>query len=127
MNKRETKLLHRIEKAGIRRSLKEGHLVSESELLDTKIQILPTYFRAILSISGLISGITSYLLFASDHAGWGFVLAFISILLFLFAALGIRRTFSAILDSLDATASTELLGTAIEEIGSALGSIFDGV
>lgn len=49
----------------------------------------------------------------------------VAILLICFAAFGIRRTLSAILDSLDAVQSAELLGYIVEGIFSAVGSLFD--
>jgi len=66
LDKKEQRLLHSIEKAGVRASLRSGHLVSKEELLDLKIQIVPLIFRLISAAGGVAVSIASHLHFATD-------------------------------------------------------------
>lgn len=127
MNRKSERLAKRIEKAGIRASIKEGHVLTETELRDVKVQLLPNPVRAVFCLLGVISAIMSYLFFGWDSEGYGFLLAFTSVLSLLFGVFGVRRTLSRILDSMDAIDAVEILGHAAEGIASAVGSLFDGV
>ena len=127
MDRKSERLAQKIEKAGIRASIKEGHPLTESELLNIRVQILPNPLRATFCVFGAISAIASYYWFTQDFDGYGIVSAFISILLIFFGIFGVRRTLSRILDTMDAMDAAEIVGYAIEGISSAIGSLFDGV
>lgn len=127
MDRKTEKLLKRVEKAGVRRSLKAGHVLDRDELLAVKVQVLPDYLRIALGVSSLIAGVSSYLCWTRDESAWGGGLSIFAFFLFLFAIFGIKRTLSKILEGMGDAAAYEILGAAIEGIFSAVGSVFDGV
>lgn len=127
MDKKSEKLVHRIEKAGIRASVREGHVLTETELLGLKIQILPIQVRIALGLSAVLAGLGSYGCFLFDQTIWAVGLACLAMLLLFFAIFGVRKTLSTILDAFDAASSAEVLGAAADGVVSAMGSLFDGV
>jgi len=127
MDRKSERLVKSIEKAGIRASKKEGHPLTEAELRDIKVQVLPSPLRIIFAVLGVVAGILSYSSFTQDSEGAGFLWASVSLFMILFGIFGVRRTLSRILDSMDAVDAAEILGHAVEGIASAVGSLFDGV
>lgn len=127
MDRKTTKLLKRVEKTGVRKSLKEGHAFSREELLAMKVQVVPNYFRIVLGMGAVVAGSFSYLQWSWGEPGLSVLLALVSLLLLFFSLFGIRRTLSKILEGMDASSASELLGAAVEGIFSAVGAIFDGV
>lgn len=125
MDRKTEKLLKRVEKAGVRRSLRAGHVLDRDELLAVKVQVMPGSLRIALGISSVGAGVSSYLCWTRDAPGWSVLLALLAFFLFLFAVFGIRRTLSNILDGLGDAVSQEILGAAVEGIFSAVGSVFD--
>ncbi len=122
MNAKAEKLLPKIEKAGIKASLKAGHVVSREELLEVKVQLMPTLLRWTLGGLSVASVYGSYINFCEGDkiAGYGF--AVLAILFLLFAVVGVWRTLGRILDSIDAA---DLVGAALEGIAEAVGSLLD--
>jgi sulfite exporter TauE/SafE len=127
MDRKSERLAKKIEKAGIRASIKEGHQLTEAELRDIKVQVLPSPLRIIFGVLGVIAGLLSFSSFAQDADGQGFLWASVSLFMLLFGIFGVRKTLSRILDSMDAVDAAEILGHAIEGIASAVESLFDGV
>ena len=127
MDPKTQKLLRKVEKTGVRQSLKAGHPLGREELLSLKVQIVPIPWRLVLAGAAAGAGMGSYFCSNHDSPFWSILLGLGAILLLLFALFGIRRTLSNILDNLDAGTAADLLGAAVEGIGSALGSVFDGV
>lgn len=127
MQPKYEKLLPRIEKAGIKASFKAGHPVTEEELLQVKVQLLPALFRWALGGISAALGYGSYVAFNADKEPSGFGLAVLALLFLVFALVGIRRTLAKIVEGLDATSAAELLEAALEGIFSVVGSFFDGV
>ena len=127
MDPKTQKLLRKVEKTGVRQSLKAGHPLGREELLSLKVQLLPAPLRVLLGGAAAGAGWGSYFCSNHDSPFWSILLGMAAILLLLFAVFGIRRTLSKILDNLDAGSAADLLGAAVEGIGSALGSVFDGV
>ncbi|GEP44815.1 hypothetical protein [Brevifollis gellanilyticus] len=125
MDPKSERLVKKIEKAGIRASIKEGHPLTEAELRDIKVQVLPSPLRIIFGVLGGIAGLLSFSSFMQDADGQGFIWASVSLMLLLFGIFGVRRTLSRILDTMDAVDAAEILGHAIEGIASAVGSLFD--
>ncbi|MCW0221350.1 MAG: hypothetical protein OJI67_23700 [Prosthecobacter sp.] len=119
------KLLPKIEKAGIKASLKAGHVLSQEELLEVKVQLMPTIWRWMLGGCSAAAAYGSYLGFSDENSVEDYGLAVLAVLFFLFAVVGVRRTLGKLLDGLDVVDAGELLGLAIEGIGSVIGSIFD--
>ncbi|MES2594796.1 MAG: hypothetical protein V4662_05655 [Verrucomicrobiota bacterium] len=127
MDRKSERLVKKIEKAGIRASVKEGHPLTEAELRDIKVQVLPSPFRIILGVLGVVSGLLSIMNFSQDADGSGAIWAVVSLAMLLFGIFGVRRTLSGILDSMDAVDAAEILGHAVDGIASVVGSLFDGV
>lgn len=121
------KLLPKIEKAGVKAALKAGHVLSRDELLEVKVQLLPALYRWGLGGISAASAYGSYVGFMADSASRGLGMAVLSLLFFFFAIVGVRRTLGRILESMDGVDAGELLGLALEGIGSVIGGLFDGV
>ncbi|GAA5144802.1 hypothetical protein GCM10023213_35540 [Prosthecobacter algae] len=121
------KLLPKIEKAGVKAALKAGHVLSRDELLEVKVQLLPALYRWGLGGISAASAYGSYSGFMADSASRGLGMAALSLLFFFFAIVGVRRTLGRILESMDGVDAGELLGLALEGIGSVIGGLFDGV
>jgi hypothetical protein len=121
------KLLPKIEKAGVKAALKAGHVLSRDELLEVKVQLLPALYRWGLGGISAASAYGSYAGFMADSASRGLGMAALSLLFFFFAIVGVRRTLGRILESMDGVDAGELLGLALEGIGSVIGGLFDGV
>ncbi|TLD68509.1 hypothetical protein FEM03_22145 [Phragmitibacter flavus] len=128
MTRKEEKLVLKIEKAGIKKSLKLGHKLTEEELLELRIQILPTAWRIFIAVVGFVCAVISYFSFQAESDAWGALWAVSAVLFWLFAIFGVRRTLSGILDSLsDAHAGAEIVELALRGIGAVVEGIFDGV
>lgn len=127
MTPKAEKLLPRIEKAGIKAALKAGHPLDRDELLEVKVQLLPALYRWGLGGISAASAYGSYAGFMADSASRGLGMAALSLLFFFFAIVGVRRTLGRILESMDGVDAGELLGLALEGIGSVIGGLFDGV
>lgn len=121
------KLLPKIEKAGVKAALKAGHVLSRDELLEVKVQLLPALYRWGLGGISAASAYGSYAGFMADSASRGLGMAMLSLLFFFFAIVGVRRTLGRILESMDGVDAGELIGLALEGIGSVIGGLFDGV
>lgn len=121
------KLLPKIEKAGVKAALKAGHVLSRDELLEVKVQLLPALYRWGLGGISAASAYGSYAGFMADSASRGLGMAALSLLFFFFSIVGVRRTLGRILESMDGVDAGELLGLALEGIGSVIGGLFDGV
>lgn len=121
------KLLPKIEKAGVKAALKAGHVLNRAELLNVRVQLLPTLFRWTLAGGSAAAAYGSYQAFAVDHAPAGWGLAILSALLLVFAIFGVWRTLGHLVEGMDASSTTELVEAALEGIGSIIGSLFDGV
>ncbi len=121
------KLLPKIEKAGVKAALKAGHVLSRDELLEVKVQLLPALYRWGLGGISAASAYGSYAGFMADSASRGLGMAALSLLFFFFAIVGVRRTLGRILESMDGVDAGELIGLALEGIGSVIGGLFDGV
>lgn len=119
------KLLPKIEKAGVKAALKAGHVLSRDELLEVKVQLLPALYRWGLGGISAASAYGSYAGFMADSASRGLGMAALSLLFFFFAIVGVRRTLGRILESMDGVDAGELLGLALEGIGSVIGGLFD--
>ncbi|TDU63132.1 hypothetical protein EI77_04453 [Prosthecobacter fusiformis] len=128
MTSKAEKLLPKIERAGIKASLKAGHVVSREELLEVKVQLMPTLLRWTLGGFSAAAAYGSYLQFSAGNlnAGFGFVL--LALLFLFFAWVGIRKTLANLLEGLsqvDYAQAGDLVGTALVCIAEAVGSAFD--
>lgn len=127
MDRKTERLLKKVEKTGVRRSLHEGQVLDKEDLLAMKVQILPNFLRITLGVGAVVAGVCSYLNWNWEDPELSVLLAVVSLFLFLFAIFGIRRTLSRILENMDAESASELLEAAVDGVVSAVGAIFDGV
>lgn len=131
MTPKAEKLLPKIEKAGVKASLKAGHPLSQEELLNVRVQLLPTIYR--WGLGGISSACAygSYTSAMATETGESLTasiaLAIVSLLFFIFALAGVRKTLGTILENMPVDAGGELLSAAVEGIGSIIGGLFDGV
>lgn len=65
MDKKEQRLLIKIEKAGVRASLKSGRLVTREELLEQRIQVIPLTLRLAFGVVGAGSAWACYVMAAA--------------------------------------------------------------
>jgi hypothetical protein len=122
MDKKQQFLLLRIEKAGARASLRQGHLISREELLDLRIQIIPLSFRILSGVLAAVSAWACHFYYAAGSGGAAFGFGLLAFLLLLFAIFGFKKTLANLLDGLDAA---QLVEAALEGIGHLVGSILD--
>jgi hypothetical protein len=118
-------LLKKIEKAGVRKSMKEGHLLDCEDLLAMKVQVMPSLLRITFGFGSLVIGVLSCLQWKWDKPGLALVLALVALFLLGFAIFGIRRTLSSILEGMDAASAGDLMEAAVEGICLAVGGIFE--
>ena len=121
MDKKDERILHRAEKAGVKLAKKQGHMPTRDELLELKIQVIPNPIRWICFGTSVICAIGAWLLFGQDNNVWASVLAVTSVLLLAFSIFGIRRTLETLADH----ASYDLVESVFGLIGDAVGSILD--
>ena len=107
-------------KAGLKASKKRHHVVSEQELLTLRVQTMSGWLRISLVLLGIC-------LLASGWFGWPSesnmvqgLEAVAGIFAILFGSFGVRRTFSHIVDSVDAV---DLVGSVLEAVGDAVSNI----
>lgn len=104
-------------KAGIKASTKKDHLLTASELLELKIQVVRPYVRIGFGVAGVLILIAAWIQWPVNSTlgltlEWIFGGVFAS-----FAIFGVRRTFSEL-----ASNSADLIGSVIDGIASALSS-----
>jgi hypothetical protein len=100
-------------KAGVKASVKLGHVISEQELLALRVQTMSTIWRTLLILAGIA-------LIASCWFAWPYpsivarVLEAISgVFSLLFGIFGIRRTLGQLFETLDVA---DLAGTVLDGI-----------
>lgn len=125
MTTQAEKLLPKIEKAGIKASLKAGHVVSQEELLAVKVQLMPTLLRWTLGGFSAAAAYGSYLQFVQGDRGAGVAFAALMVVLFFFAVVGIRKTLGKILDGMNAMDAAEVLRLTLQGIWEVAGGLAD--
>jgi hypothetical protein len=122
MSPREEKLQRRAVKAGIRVAKRRRHVLSESELRDLKVQIVPVSIRLIL-------GVFSILCLVAAGVGWPSgaeaIMVMAGLLLAVCAIFGFRRSLGHILDHMPVDVAIELVGEVIGSIAGAVGDAID--
>lgn len=119
------KLLKKVSRAGIRKSIKAGHVLSREELLALKVQVLPFYVRVLFFLGAVLAAYLSWLNYGVESFGYAFVEGLCSVLLFLFSLFGVRRTLHKITENLEPGSVVDLLGNALDVISSAVGWLGD--
>jgi hypothetical protein len=125
MDRKTQKLLTKVEKAGVRQSLKAGHVLDQQELLSIKVQLIPAPVRILTGVLALAAGTGSWM-WSDEHPFGSIMLFLLAVLLLVFTIYGVRRTLSKIVDSWDAGSVADLLSSAVEGITEGAGSLFDG-
>ncbi|MEN3943794.1 hypothetical protein WJU23_21010 [Prosthecobacter sp. SYSU 5D2] len=128
MTPKAEKLLPKIERAGIKASLKAGHVVSREELLEVKVQLMPTLLRWTLGGFSAASAYGSYIQFNTGNslAALGFLL--LAVLFLFFAWVGILKTLGHVLEGMkevDYANAGELVSLALISIAEAVGTVLD--
>jgi len=121
MNRRDERILHRAEKAGVKLAKKQGHIPTREDLLELKIQVIPNALRWLCFGGSVICGIAAWVLDTLGNTVAASSLAVLSLFLLIFSIFGIRRTLETLADH----ASFELVEATFELIGDAVGSVFD--
>ncbi len=121
MNRRDERILHRVEKAGVKLAKKQGHMPTREDLLKLKIQVISNPIRWLCFVASVICGISAWLLNTSDNTTAASSLAVLAIFFLVFSIFGIRRTLETLADS----ASYELVEAAFDLISNTVGTIFD--
>lgn len=107
-------------KAGLKASKKRHHVVSEQELLTLRVQTMSGWLRISLVLLGICLLASGWFGWPSDSNMVQGLEAVAGIFAILFGSLGVRRTFSHIVDSVDAV---DLVGSVLEAVGDAVSNI----
>ncbi|MDB4307298.1 hypothetical protein OAK89_02300 [Akkermansiaceae bacterium] len=107
-------------KAGVKKSKKEGHVLTKEDLLKMKVQVMPSPFRIASASLGVF--VIAYSLLAGGFSIFLFLLG----LLFLMGGIyGYRKTLSKVVDGMDVVSGPELIEVVFEGVAGAVTSIFD--
>ena len=119
MTKQE-RIIRNAVKAGTQACKKNGGNLSEEQLLNLKVQVMPDLVRWILFLGGVALIVFACIAWPSSNVITQIVGGCCGLLFILFSIIGIKRTLS-VLDNLGVVG--DLLGTVVDGIGSI--SIFD--
>ena len=111
---RATQLQRSIEKAAVRATLKSGHPITRAELLELRVQILPASKRLLFGFLTLVFGCLAWVLSDLDYFWFSLISSAASLLSLFFAVIGVRRTISLTLDSLDRAGTDAVIEVALE-------------
>lgn len=126
LTQKQQRIVRSAQRAGLKASRKQGHTLSKDEVLQLKVQVAPAWARWLSGLASAVTAWGSWTAFGGGSWGWGVCLAFLALLLLGFAFFGVRRTFSKILDSLEATAQgAEAVGRVVDAVFSVLGALSD--
>jgi hypothetical protein len=120
MDRRHEKLRRRAVKAGIRVAKQRHHALDEREILSLKVQVLPALLRVLIALAGvamIVAGINGV---PTDSNAAQAALVIGGLLVILFAAFGVRRTLSSIVENLTPDVAGELLGSVVSAIADAV-------
>jgi len=110
---RATQLQRSIEKAAVRATLKSGHPITRDELLELRVQILPASKRLLFGFLTLVFGCLVWVLSDLDYFWFSLISSAASLLSLFFAVIGVRRTISLTLDSLDRAGTDAVIEVAL--------------
>ena len=116
MTPKAEKLLPKIEKAGIKASLKAGRVVTREELLEVKVQLMPTLLRWTFGGGAAAAAYGSYVQWIQGGTDASIGFALLALVLLFFAWMGVRKTLGKIVDGMDAASSAEIIGHALRAI-----------
>lgn len=107
-------------KAGIKKSKKEGHVLSKEELLEMKVQVMPSLFRWISGILGVVG--IGYAVFVGEFS---ILFLLLGLLLLVCGIYGYRKTLSKVVDGLGDVGGEVVVEVIFDGVVGAVGSIFD--
>jgi hypothetical protein len=107
-------------KAGIRTSKREGHVLTREELLEMKIQMMPSFLRWITGSAG-VAGM-GYAIFVGEFSVLWFLLGLLFLVLGIF---GYRKTLSTVIDNIGEVSGEVVVRLILEGMVAAVGSVFD--
>jgi hypothetical protein len=122
---RATQLQRSIEKAAVRATLKSGHPITRDELLELRVQILPASKRLLFGFLTLVFGCLAWVLSDLDYFWFSLISSAASLLSLFFAVIGIRRTISLTLDSLDRAGTDAVIEVALEAAAHVISAAAD--
>ena len=122
---RATQLQRSIEKAAVRATLKSGHPITRDELLELRVQILPASKRLLFGFLTLIFGCLAWVLSDLDYFWFSLLSSAASLLSLFFAVIGVRRTISLTLDSLDRAGTDAVIEVALEAAAHVISAAAD--
>jgi hypothetical protein len=126
MTDRESAMLQRaIEKAAVRSSLKSQHPISCEELLELRVQILTTSKRLVFGFVAIVFACIAWALNDLDLPLFALFSALISIGGLFFAIIGVRRTVSLALETLDSSIRNKMLECALQAAVDVVASALD--
>jgi hypothetical protein len=122
---RATQLQRSIEKAAVRATLKSGHPITRDELLELRVQILPASKRLLFGFLTLVFGCLAWVLSDLDYFWFSLLSSAASLLSLFFAVIGVRRTISLTLDSLDRAGTDAVIEVALEAAAHVISAAAD--
>jgi hypothetical protein len=122
---RAPKLQRSIEKAAVRATLKSGHPITRDELLELRVQILPASKRLLFGFLTLVFGCLAWVLSDLDYFWFSLLSSTASLLSLFFAVIGVRRTISLTLDSLDRAGTDAVIEVALEAAAHVISAAAD--
>jgi hypothetical protein len=122
---RATPLPRSIEKAAVRATLKSGHPITRDELLELRVQILPASKRLLFGFLTLVFGCLAWVLSDLDYFWFSLISSAASLLSLFFAVIGVRRTISLTLDSLDRAGTDAVIEVALEAAAHVISAAAD--
>ncbi|MEZ0388385.1 MAG: hypothetical protein ACAI34_15025 [Verrucomicrobium sp.] len=125
LTRQQERIVRNAQRAGLRVGRREGHALSEEEVLRLRVQVAPAWSRWLSAFVSVGCALGSTFCFNSGSPGWGVLLAILSFLCLLFTIFGVRRTLEGILDSMSQTDALQILGNIVSGIFEVLGSLSD--
>lgn len=122
---RATQLQRSIEKAAVRATLKSGHPITRDELLELRVQILPASKRLLFGFLTLVFGCLAWVLSDLDYFWFSLLSSVTSLISLFFAVIGVRRTISLTLDSLDRAGTDAIIEVALEAAAHVISAAAD--
>jgi len=122
---RAPQLQRSIEKAAVRATLKSGLPITRDELLELRVQILPASKRLLFGFLTLVFGCLAWVLNDLDYFWFSLISSAASLLSLFFAVIGVRRTISLTLDSLDRAGTDAVIEVALEAAAHVISAAAD--
>jgi len=107
-------------KAGVRASKRRDHLITSDELMDLKIQMMPSPLRVVLFLCGCLLLGFAVTAWPTGSHGYQVLEGLLGAVMLLAGIFGIRRTFSGIIDGVANCGAEAIVEAVLGGIGSVL-------